>query len=172
MQILTQNFDIRTDEKFSNIAEFLLTKVELDVNDKRYALTEIEFYWKSDRHQDASVYDRKHTGKLKPGQIFVHYAGVDISLDNEYGIGGILIRGIYSLAENKSYNGPMVCAMKLLSGILDVHGTFATLKLVERETPLVVEINNTSRIGIGKNGITSGYHEKLYRFLIRYPKNK
>jgi hypothetical protein len=72
-------------------------------------LIEIEFYWASPGHTDNSTYQRNHVDP-KHGDWFFHYSGVDIALKNEIldGFGGILIRGIYSLKENKIYKGPMV----------------------------------------------------------------
>ena len=169
---LTKNFDQETYSEFQKIAHQLLLHCELLVNEKRYALTEIEFYWNTQIHPDGSVYNRIHTGNLKAGKIFVHYSGIDISLDNDFGIGGILIRGIYSIGEGIGYNGPLVCAMKLLSGILDINGTRASIHLVEKPTPLTIKIENTIRKGIGENGKKMGFDKKLYRFVIKYPKGE
>src|SRR5690554_2000492 len=95
--------------EFETIAEKLLNECAIQKNDSLYRITEIEFYWNSPKHKDNSTYQRNHVNP-RNGDWFFHYSGVDIALKNEEigGYGGILIRGIYSIEEQKLYKGPMV----------------------------------------------------------------
>lgn len=80
------------------------------------------------------------------------------------GEGGILIRGIYDLAENKEIKGPMVCAMTLFSGFNSFNGLIQT-KLVEKSFDSL-PINAGPRKGLGKNAEVNDMHLKNYAFSI------
>lgn len=152
-----------TPSEFERIANSLLNNYAIQNQDSIYRLTEIEFYWNSDTHQDASTYKRKHVDP-ENGSWFFHYSGVDIALKNEKGHGGILIRGIFSMKEQKVYRGPMVCAMKLFSGT-SVFAESIKTRIIEYQSE-VKQINKTPRVGLGKNAINSGTDQLEYRYTI------
>lgn len=154
-----------TEHEFKTIADKLLNDCAIQNHESKYRLTEIEFYWTSPMHKDYSTYQRNHVNP-KQGDWFFHYSGVDIALKNENvgGFGGILIRGIYSLTENKFYNGPMVCAMKLFSGTSAFEQSIKTM-IIENKFDKA-EVQNGPRIGLGKNAIQSGTDKLNYRFHI------
>jgi hypothetical protein len=94
-------------EEFSKIADILLQKVKIQKGDKKYLITEIEFYWYTNAHRDIITYPRK----CPAGMWYFHSSGVDISfeshvtlptdgddkrpiLDENARFGGILIRSI------------------------------------------------------------------------------
>ena len=154
-----------TEEEFEKIANKLLNNCAIKNHDSKYRLTEIEFYWTSPNHKDNSTYQRKHVDP-KHGDWFFHYSGVDIALKNEIidGFGGILIRSIYSINEDKIYNGPMVCAMKLFSGTSAFSESIKTM-IIEYEFNKV-EVQKSERIGLGENAKQSGTDKLNYRFFI------
>lgn len=156
---LAINFDHNTDLQFFQIAHELLNRSVLKINDKSFLFTDIEFYWYSDTHLDISTYKRNHTkDDLKLGDIFFHYSGFDICLDNEFGKGGILIRGVYSVEEEKNYNGPLVCTMKVFSAQMNVEGFLINFKVETLAMSLNKIIHKTVRKNLGKNAKIGDYH--------------
>jgi hypothetical protein len=154
-----------TESEFEMIAEKLLNDCAIQNHESKYRMIEIEFYWTSPKHKDDSTYQRNHVDP-KHGDWFFHYSGVDIALKNEKidGFGGVLIRGIYSLKENKIYKGPMVCAMKLFSGTNAFSESIKT-KIVKNKFDKK-EIKIAPRIGLGENAKMSGTDKLNYRFII------
>lgn len=151
--------------EFDCIANHLMNDYAIENHDSLFRLTEIEFYWNSPTHNDNSTYIRNHVNP-ENGDWFFHYSGVDIALksQNLKGYGGILIRGIYCLEENKIYRGPMVCAMKLFSGTNAFSSSIKT-KLIEHKFEQK-EFFKTPRIGLGKNAKESGTNLLEYRYTI------
>jgi len=154
-----------TEHEFKSIADKLLNDFAIQNHESIYRLIDIEFYWTSPKHKDDSTYERKHV-EPKNGDWFFHYSGVDIALKNENigGFGGILIRGIYSLRENRIYKGPMVCAMKLFSGTNAFSDSIKT-KIVEYNFEKG-QVKNSPRVGLGRNAVDSGTDKLNYRFTI------
>jgi len=155
-----------TEQEFEMIADKLFNDYAVENHESKFRLIEIEFYWTSPNHTDNSTYQRNHV-EPKHGDWFFHYSGVDIALKNEKlgGFGGILIRGIYSLKENKIYKGPMVCAMKLFSGTSAFSDSIKT-KIIEHKFDKK-KINKSARVGLGKNAVDSGTDKLNYRFTIK-----
>lgn len=111
-------------ERFQEIAEVLMGNYEIIKGTKSYAIVEIEFYFYSPNHQDFITYPRV-TGA---GRWFFHQSGVDLSfgsigveqkidrnkktvyeLNGNPCFGGILIRGIYNMANGEYTFGPQKC---------------------------------------------------------------
>lgn len=155
-----------TEQEFTMIADKLLNNYAIENHESVFRLTEIEFYWNSPNHKDESTYKRNLTDPNN-GEWFFHYSGVDIALKNEKtgGYGGILIRGIYSLKEEKVYYGPMVCAMKLFSGTSVFSDSIKT-KIIEQPLDRI-EVEKKPRIGLGDNAVKSGTDKLNYCFYIK-----
>jgi hypothetical protein len=154
-----------TEEEFEKIAKKLMCNYAIQNHESIYRLIEIEFYWTSQNHKDDSTYARIHTVPGN-GDWFFHYSGVDIALKNEEtgGFGGILIRGVYSLKEDKIYKGPMVCTMKLFSGTSAFEESIKT-RIIEYSFN-TAEVQKSPRIGLGNNAKLSGTDKLNYRFFI------
>jgi hypothetical protein len=158
-----------TEQEFRGIAEILFNNFAIQNKESVFRLIEIEFYWNSLSHKDKSTYERKYVDPAT-GEWFFHYSGVDIALKNEEtnGYGGILIRSIYDINSNPKevFKGPMICAMKLFSGVnafsYDVFPKILEYKF-SRE-----ELKQTERIGLGDNAKQNGFDKSRYRFLIRF----
>ena len=120
------------EKKFQHLASILLHDVAILKGNKKYRLTDIEFYFYCPTHQDIITYPRNS----KAGEWFFHSSGVDLSFESnvpmrekastgklipcltrDSAFGGILIRGIkhidcFSDHQEEKYklNGPMkVC---------------------------------------------------------------
>ncbi len=159
------NIVTETEEEFETIASMLFDNFAIQTNKTMYRFAEIEFYWNSPNHIDNSTYQRKHVDP-KAGDWFFHYSGVDIALKNEQtgGYGGILIRSIYDINENKIIKGPLVCAMKLFSGTNAFTETIKT-KVVSH-TFEKSAILKSKRIGLGLNAKDNEADKLNYRFVI------
>jgi hypothetical protein len=157
--------ETESSSEFDSIANHLMNDYAIENHESLFRLTEIEFYWNSPTHNDNSTYIRNHVNP-ENGDWFFHYSGVDIALKSQKlkGHGGILIRGIYCLEENKIYKGPMVCAMKLFSGTNAFSNSIKT-KIVEHKFEQK-EFFKTPRIGLGKNAEESGTNLLEYRYTI------
>lgn len=154
-----------TSQEFERIACELMNNYAIKTNDSEYRIIEIEFYWNSPNHKDASTYQRKYVDP-KNGDWFFHYSGVDIALKNEAngGYGGILIRSIYSITEKKAFKGPMVCAMKLFSGTNAFTESIKTC--IIKDTNTNINVVCSPRKGLGENAKQSGTDGFKYRFTI------
>jgi hypothetical protein len=157
-----------TEAEFFKIADQLLNHSAIKNHEAVYRLTEIEFYWMSKKHQDPCTYKRIHT-EPKNGDWFFHYSGVDIALRNSdlEGYGGILIRSIYNINENKKYKGPMVSAMKLFSGTSAFSQSIQTRIISHAFEAL--EIESSVRKNLGKNAKAGNTDHFKYNFSIFVP---
>lgn len=152
---------------FERIASEIMNDWILQVENSKYRVTEIEFYFKSDKHLDN--YTHGHELQKKIGQWYFHGSGVDITFGNDNYYGGILIRAIYKLDPdgNKYIYGPIKVVTELLSSITSVYyNTFALglipdkEKIIQREKPIAAP-----RVGLNSKN-DSTMHDKLYRFLV------
>jgi hypothetical protein len=157
-----------TEEEFIHIADELMNNYAIETHESLFRIIEIEFYWNSPKHQDASTYERKYVNP-KQGDWFFHYSGVDIALRNDEinGYGGILIRAIFDVnsKENKPiYNGPMICAMKLFSGTNAFSESIKT-RIIKHKFKQAI-IQKGKRKGQGNNAKSGGTDKLNYRFFI------
>lgn len=148
-------------KEVSNLASILLHDVAILKGNKKYILTDIEFYFYCPTHQDIITYPRNS----KAGEWFFHSSGVDLSfesnvpmrekastgklvpcLTSDSAFGGILIRGIkhidcFSDHQEEKYklNGPM----KVCEELFDKFDAFG-------------EVNNFPRLTLESHDTTSG----------------
>jgi|SRR5579871_3346353 len=156
-----------SEEGFKAIAKKLFNEFAIKTYNSTYRITEMEFYWNSTSHVDNTTYKRIHVNP-KSGDWFFHYSGVDIALKNEEsgGYGGILLRSVYDITNDKLYKGPLVCAMRLFSGTNAFEDTIKT-RIINHSFP-ETKIENDVRVGIGKNGIENEANKFQYRFFINH----
>jgi hypothetical protein len=159
------NIRSETEEEFKEIADILFNSYAIQTKDSLFRLTDIEFYWNSNSHKDNSTYERKHVDP-NTGEWFFHYSGVDIALKNKNnnGFGGILIRGVFDIKNEKPYNGPLVCSMRLFSGISAFEHSEIS-RFIKYKFPRQ-KISTDKRKNLGKNATESGTDKKNYRFYI------
>ena len=153
-----------TEEEFEKIAQTLFDNYSIEAHNIIYRFVEIEFYWNSSTHVDKSTYQRKHVNP-KTGEWFFHYSGVDIALENEKGgYGGILIRSIRDIKNNRLVKGPMVCAMTLFSGTNAFSKSISTyISPYEFEKSQIIK---RERVGLGQNAKENGADKLNYAFFI------
>lgn len=151
--------DIHTNfNKFNEIADILLNKVNLNIKGEKYRICEIEFYYHGDGHKDEYTHKDKDqltfkkfyfhkykTGSYKSGT----YKGMDITLGNNTTYFGILIRSICNIQTNEFIEGPCRTVNKILElfGVSDVSQFMINknniLSIDDASNELFIELNNT-----------------------------
>lgn len=159
------------EQTFSDIAKELFTNWLILANGSEYEIVEMEFYYDSplDYHSDAFIYDDKQNRNMKFGTWFFHYSGVDITFgDEKQSRGGILIRGIFSVNENRYIIGPLKTLLELLNGCVPISSTNGVkLSLVRTNNPNACEMVSNVRKGLDKSKKESHPKEaeRQYRFV-------
>ena len=150
--------DIKT--TFSKIANILLFKSFIKTDNGDYRLLEIEFYFRNNQHDD----DVTITRKEKAGMWWLHDWGVDLSFESNGRdfCGGVLIRSIFSINEEKVICGPKNCCWELFySSALERNS--APQILGKDADDFFGEIGTTKRYITGKiKGI-----DNEYRFFVK-----
>lgn len=142
---------------FNLIAKKLINKYVLLVNGNTIELCDLEFYWNDGNdHKDHST----HFHSYQHGQLRPHGAGYDISLRDESGYGGILIRGI--IKDGIPTYGPIRSADVIFRAGANLFKEVFNIKLVEKSTPTVHPVFATTRIGLKENG---EFWNENYRFI-------
>jgi len=135
--------------KFKEIADILLYGTSIQKGGRKYRITDIEFYWYSDEHRDIITYPRT----CDAGMWFFHASGVDLSFESKVEMkpkltskdkhlapnlnkdsyfGGILIRGIHSLDDDRKIDGPF----KVVDELFDKFNAFG---IGTADFPILVE---------------------------------
>lgn len=153
------NFEITPNDQnknFNTIAQALINKYFLVVNNTEIELCDLEFYWKDElNHNDENT----HKHDYENGQLRPHASGYDIALKNKKGSGGILIRGIIKDAEPTF--GPIRCSDVIFRAGGDLLNEGFNIRLVERKKPKEYPIFSTKRVGLKKET----YKNEPYRFI-------
>lgn len=182
------NLDNIDYELIKKIASSLLMKYVIVVNEKEYRMCEIEFYIKSDQHNDKYTHGDKNqksygnwyfhrypNGSYKSGT----YKGMDLTLGNINTFFGILIRSVFDLDLDSMIEGPC----KVVNLILEANGKFDVKGYMEdKKDPLSVSCidniylkrvdnlpNEHIYVGprIGLSDKFPDWKEVLYRFIIK-----
>jgi hypothetical protein len=158
------------DKDFNRIAFELMNHWLLKIESKSYRISEIEFYLKSDFHNDS--YTHGHKLQKQKEKWYFHGSGVDITFGNDRFYGGILIRAIYDFKNDNYIYGPLNCVTEVFSNINNIYEKGISFGLVPSKNSKI-EIENpiaAPRVGLNTQ-IDKAKHDALYRFLIM-PKYK
>ena len=163
---------------FSEYANKLMNEYCLKVDDKKYNLIEIEFYfYDKENHPDPYIYCNEKQKDC--GKFYFHGSGMDITFGNGKCYGGILIRSIMN-EEGQYING----SLKLLEELFCDEIDKLKIELIEKDIGKK-NIFCSTRVGLQahpldyelltkykKNFIP--YIFRLYRFIVDYscPENK
>jgi hypothetical protein len=155
---------------FNRIASELMNEYVLKVENTEYRVTEIEFYYKDDMHND--TYIHSHPLQKTKGKWYFHGSGIDLTFGSEEAFGGILLRAIYNLNSGAYIYGPINIITEIFGNIhsifeINLSFGFVSTKVGQFnfEEPIHVP-----RVGLNSNK-NSKMYEKPYRFLIM-PKQK
>ena len=155
-------------ERFMGFAESLMNNFQIKKGNKRYWMTEIEFYIYSDKHKDIITYPRN----CPEGAWFFHRSGVDITFKSEVDsharilvrkpeltstslFGGILIRGIV-MADNPTIyaDGPFKVCDELFDHFNAIKTPRNFPKIVKADSPRTVCVKSGIREGMKEEGKT------------------
>lgn len=99
------------EDYFAKIAKILMNNYVIKKGENiSYEIVEIEFYLFDPGHPDVITYPRN----CAAGQWFFHQSGVDLTFaSTTEQFGGILIRGLRKMSDNKLFLGPQKCVNEL-----------------------------------------------------------
>mgnify|MGYP006345622161 CR=1 FL=1 len=177
-ELCKENIKIEYQDVFSEYANKLMNEYCLKVDDKKYNLIEIEFYfYDKENHPDPYIYCNEKQKEC--GEFYFHGSGMDITFGNGKCYGGILIRSIMN-EEGQYING----SLKLLEELFCDEIDKLKIELIEKDIGKK-NIFCSTRVGLQahpldyylltkykKNFIP--YIFRLYRFIVDYscPENK
>ena len=183
-ELCKENIKIEYQDVFSKYANKLMNEYCLKVDDKKYNLIEIEFYfYDKENHPDPYIYCNEKQKEC--GEFYFHGSGMDITFGNRICYGGILIRSIMN-QKGEYINGSLILLEELFGDKIDK----SKIELIEKEDIEKKEnkkkdIFCSTRVGLQahpldyelltkykKNFIP--YIFRLYRFIVDYscPENK
>lgn len=148
---------------FLNLADDLILNKALSVNDTLFSFIDIEIYYWHPNHQDDYARGIKHNRPF--GEFEMHQYGIDLSLGNneQEGMGGILIRGVYDLKTGKRYSKSEVKQAIFNS----LHFGENAIRIVDKKTPWK-KIFQSKRLHLGEHANEQNktrYKDAPYRFL-------
>lgn len=158
------------DSDFKRIAYDLMNHWILKIGSKMYRISEIEFYLKSECHND--TYTHGHKLQLEQERWYFHGSGFDLTFGANGFYGGILIRALYDFKGDNYTYGPLNCVTELFSNIGHIYVTNLSFGLIPAE-PKYFEIEkpiSAPRVGLNPLKDKDKF-EAFYRFLIM-PKHK
>ena len=157
--------------KFAELANAILCDFQIEKGDKRYWITDIEFYVYTDSHRDIITYPRN----CRAGMWFFHPSGVDISFASKVDLmehpkkhqlmpfltkdavfGGILIRGIVLDCKGASpVDGPMKVCDELFDQFdaFEKPGDFPVIVPAKESRIVRVIPDDGGRYGLKNNAI-------------------
>lgn len=153
------------DNDFNRIAFDLMNNWMFKIESKLYRICEIEFYLKSESHND--TYTHGHKLQKEKERWYFHSSGIDITFGENGFYGGILIRAIYDIKENQYTYGPLNCVTELFSNINNIYNSNISFGLVSsKESNIKIETPIAApRVGLNPQKDKAKY-EAFYRFLI------
>lgn len=157
-------------EDFKRIAFELMNNWILEINSNQYRITEIEFYFKSEYHNDP--YCHGNELQKEKEKWYFHGSGIDLTFGDKDFYASILIRAIYDIKNDNYIYGPLNCITEFFKSINNVFDTDLIFGLVpSKEQQFKIEVPIAApRVGLNMK-IDSEKYEALYRFLIM-PKQK
>ena len=172
------NFEINNEnieKSFSIVATDIMNNWILKTNEISYRICELEFYYKSDSHQDPYIHG--HELQKQMGKWYFHGSGLDLTFGSEGISGSILIRAIYNLDEEKYIYGPLNTVTELLSNLPGIYGGDFSLQFEQDNKGKIKSEDKIKSIEAPRVGLSpekdnkDKFCKKNYRFLVM-PKNK
>ena len=173
-ELCKENIKIEYQDVFSKYANKLMNEYCLKVDDKKYNLIEIEFYfYDKENHPDPYIYCNEKQKKC--GEFYFHGSGMDITFGNEICYGGILIRSI--MKEGEYINGSLILLEELFGDEIDK----LKIELIEKDIDNKYIFCST-RVGLQAHPLDYElltkyenfipYIFRLYRFIVDYSCSK
>lgn len=145
-------FDFKLDANdldacFDRISKNLFQNYCLCTGDKRYFLTEIEFYYNRFSENKIDNFAHVHGAESPEGTWRLHGAGVDIAFKGKDYYGGILIRGMES-EDGHVIDGPWNTASLLVRNLASVWKSVPSFHFQKLDNPRATEYQKSSRVGL------------------------
>jgi hypothetical protein len=157
-ELCKENIKIEYQDVFSKYANKLMNEYCLKVDDKKYNLIEIEFYfYDKENHPDPYIYCNEKQKEC--GEFYFHGSGMDITFGNGICYGGILIRSIMN-QKGEYINGSLILLEELFGDKIDK----SKIELIEKEDIEKKDIFCSTRVGLQA-------HPLDYELLIKYENN-
>jgi hypothetical protein len=153
-------------EQFRKIAESLMLRHALRVNDDVYEFVEIEFYYKNEQtHVDQNTHAKD--GQKTCGELYFNGFGVDITFgDMGRGIyGGILLRGLRNTRTGAFTSKPIAVLERIMRSIGSVFSIEKKLGIIPYDCE-PVEIVSSPRIRLSKQDVTNELPYRFIKYLI------
>ena len=164
MNLTVDNKDIEL--SFDRIAKKLLLYHVISINKEVYTITELEFYYHSQGHEDPYVHQHAH--QLSIAKWYFHGSGLDITIGNGKDIyGGILIRGVKN-SQGTYIDGPLNVVTNIFHSIGSVNYAQHDIGIKPIAEPKSNKlIAKSTRVNLKKKeNDTRDFHGRLYRYLI------
>ena len=157
---------------FQEIAEILLNDYAIQIHNRIYRMTDVEFYFYDSNIDDAQISQENNKVTYErttpAGCWFFHDSGIDITFRSDkskgYG-GGILIRGIKKMypKEQESINGPLKSYWELFDDYVSAFDSLSVNPhLIPYRFTLRPEIYNTMRVGLSQKEKNT----RMWRFFV------
>ena len=161
------------DNDFKRIANDLLNKWVLKVEDALYRITELEFYYTNGKsHNDSYIHG--HDLQKQKGKWYFHGSGIDLTFGNGETSGGILIRAICKIndTQEKYCYGPLNCILEIFSNLTSIYKPEMSFCLIPAIEGMFKIENPICAPRVGLNPLNDPEMcAKNYRFLVM-PKQK
>jgi len=174
---------LKIENRSSNLQEEFLKKAKhlfgnfIVVKDgkTKYRFTELEFYFLSKFHNDVYIYCKPR--QLTSGKWFRHGAGIDLTFGNEASNfhGGILIRGLWDITNERYINGCWNVLIELSGGNTRISSEDLDSNIsIEEGSHDIDYVLTSTRVGLNKKeSDEDNYIARNYRFITDInPKNK
>lgn len=183
---------------FNKAAEMLIQSSILIAGESQYQITEIEFYFSSEAHKDPYVHSTQYSSvnrQFEFGEWYFHRfvtrekythnrRGLDLTIGNRplNNSGGILIRGLKSLADGRYIQGPSNVVKEILTQVDSFQSDYSIDDLAKAtetfvfnsKSPLRIasfthhasKLLNSKRYGLAAkdDDLNDNYQNALYRY--------
>ena len=157
-----QNLNFET--KFLELSDYLMNNFLININNKKFQIIECEIYHLNNYHPDE--YTHKNKIQSQFCKWYIHEVGIDLTFGNPESYSSILVRGIYSLDEDKYFSGPILVRNKLLSNLNSFTEITPNKIVIEKDINIEKStILSSYRIGLSDKCID--FKKRKYRFISR-----
>jgi len=150
-------------DSLESIAKELITNTIIVVNESKFSFIDIEVYYWHNNHPDKYAEGVTHSRPF--GEFEMHRYGIDLSLGNQENVefGGVLIRGLWDLQEDRVIKKPEV-VRTIFNNFTLGNNRF---ELIKEKTPWN-DIFRSKRLNLGEpDEDKTIYFDALYKFMAK-----